>query len=67
MSDLLSKLSSLGFTEIDVLKGASDSESYHINVTAQTPVLDTAVQLLGTDAQALLDVFSTDIQDKKIS
>ncbi|BDU58219.1 hypothetical protein LMORI2_12010 [Limnohabitans sp. MORI2] len=67
MSDLLSKLSSLGFTEIDVLKGASDSESYHINVTAQTPVLDTPVQIVGTDAQALLDVFSTDIQDKKIS
>lgn len=67
MSDLLSKLSSLGFTEIDVLKGAADSEAYHINVTAQTPVLDTAVQILGTDAQALLDVFGTDILDKKIS
>ena len=67
ISDLLSKLSSLGFTEIDVLKGATDSQSYHINVVAQTPVLST-VQTLGvSDANALLDVFGTDILDKKIS
>jgi hypothetical protein len=67
ITDLLGKLSSLGFTEIDVLKGANDSETYHIDVVAQTPVLST-VQTLGvSDANALLDVFGTDILDKKIS
>jgi hypothetical protein len=67
LSDLVVKLSSLGFTEIDVLNGVNDSSSYHIEVVAQTPVLST-VQTLGvSDANALLDVFGTDILDKKIS
>ncbi len=67
ITDLLAKLFSLGFTEIDVLKGENDSESYQI--TAQTQVLvPTDVQLLGVnDANALLDVFGADILDKKIS
>jgi hypothetical protein len=67
IAELLSQLFSLGFTEIDVLKGENDSESYQI--TAQTQVLvPTDVQLLGVnDANALLDVFGTDILDKKIS
>jgi riboflavin synthase len=67
ITNLLTKLSSLGFTEIDVLKGAADSQAYHINITPQTPVLATPVTLLGTDAQALHDVFAMDILDKKIS
>ncbi len=68
LSNLLGKLSSLGFTEIDVLKGETDTEAYRIEVVAQTPVLSSTAQILGVnDAQALLDVFGTDIHDKKIS
>lgn len=67
-TELLTQLSELGFTEIDVLKANGEVEMHAINTsTQQAPVLDGGSVISGTTAQELLDIFGADINDKPVA
>jgi hypothetical protein len=64
ISNLIATISDLGFTEVSVLN-AQGGNAYAIDNVAQT-LVTTQVEILGADqAQALLDVFGTDILNNK--
>ena len=65
ISQLVGKLSDLGFTEVDVLNGQGTGQAYAIDATSQTLVTSQVEVLGAADAQALVDAFGQDILDPK--
>jgi hypothetical protein len=62
---LVTDLTKLGFTEIDVMGTSKVEHVYDIKVVAQTPVVS-EVQIVGTAATDLAHVFDPDILGRKI-